>query len=879
MKIVPLTQFAFAFAEHGVWSLADIPSLAWHPARMPGDSIRHLRDAGIETADPNVMDHQKAYLPYETKDFFYRTIIDVKHDIRYRLAADGLDTFSDVYVNGALAYSGEDSFIRFSLDITGWLVPGTNELLFVFKSPIRTVDERVGEVPAKKHAVVFDEVRRVWMRKPQFHYGWDNAPHLAGVGFIGTPKLIAVDENVFVRDVIFDCEYDWREKRASFAIRAFLSVFTKTSLEAELRWNGVRVWGGEAVIPAGEHEDRTIASGTMDDVHAWNIRGYGEPDRYECVILADGCELFHRKIGIRHVKLSTKVLEKRRVSYEVRSPGKSSVGMDGTAANVGSVNEEVIDGLPAGPWSRVKVPEHEVDVHEFRLIVNGVPIFLRGYDWQPLENNLSNISDERYAAALSFYKESGANAVRVWGGAYIEDERFYDFCDENGIVVWQDFQFACALYPDDDDGFKTLIAREVSDIHTRLNLHPSLCMYCGSNEIDMSLHDRGLDRRAHNTIGYEVIPNTLSALGSRVPYHVSSPWGVDYPRSPFSGENRNWTAREYVENDYPLLRKDECAMNSEGGAPAFPSRADVRDFFMDDMPLDENALESIEAYRLHAGSTLRWHRKEYLHGMWRNVRAHFGQWRSIDELIYLTQLFQADALTRYIENFRFREKFCGGALIWKFTDTWPNVELTVLDYGGRPKMAYYSVRRAMQDTVICPFFDDREFLFGISTTLPSLWGALAVDVVHVDGSVRETMSEDISMTRGVHHAGIRIMREALRERYGAGNVLLRARLVRGDLALAERIFIPETYRTMHVHPGDVLDVRTMPSAGGTDIELTARETAFGVSIRMADEHALPLRLSDNAFTLVKGDRRTIRVSGYLTAQEITVETYNGIRSP
>jgi beta-mannosidase len=888
MHLHALKYFEFTFAPHGSYRLDEwLARAVWHRASMPGDSIRHLREAGIETADPLQSDHMRAYLPYEKCDFIYRTRVTTRAGRYYSLSCHGLDTFCDVYWNGKLIHHSESSFIRFRLDVSGETSSRTeHELVFVFLSPTELVAKRHPDFEPGKYAVVFDEPLRILMRKPQFHYGWDNAPHLAGVGFISMPYLEETEQPLFLRDLHLNYDYDWQAREAAFTVRLGGKAHRKLSIRASLSYEGKQVWRSELfTLSPGVLQNLQIAAGKLTEVNAWQVRGYGKAGLYELVVETEtGERLAERKIGFRHVELSTKV-EWRTVDFRIGSLDPEAAPMDGSATRVSTqaLTFRAIDDLSAGSWSRIKTEPYETEVREFRLIINGVRIFAMGYNWQPLEVSLANITDERWSEALALFGASGANTLRVWGGGYIEDQRLYDFCDREGILVWQDFQFACALYPDQDPGFRKWIEAEVRDIHLRLHLHPSVGIFCGSNEIDMMLEDRHLDIQGGNTIGYRLIPETLRQAGSTVPYHVSSPSGRDYPRSPFSGDGRNWTARLHVENDYPLLRCDIPRVNSEGGASALPSRS-LAASFLPPGELHEDILRENDIYQIHAGSTIGYDRgRDYFTDMYRNARKYFGDWHSLDELIYLTQLFQSDALMRYVENFRYKENDCGGCLIWKFSDLWPCLELSVLDYANRPKMAFYSVRRAFADTIVCPFLTGDQFTFSVNAHEPMADANLKVEYLGLDGRVLSDQNVNLAVARGINHTALQFSREQLRREHGLGKGLFRSRLSVAGKVVAERIFIPEVMRRMEI-ARDVrpeFDFAEAGKSGGHyryELSLRAPETLLGVNIGLVHDADGRFLLSDNAFHMVRGEQRqlTIESTGPLEKGDLLIQTLNSI---
>ena len=503
-------MFEFSVLDFGAFTISKTDALRWNAVTMPGDSVQHLRNAGMETVDPNPFDNSRNFLKYEAMDFLYRTRFEAVEGKGCRLACDGLDAIADIYLNGNMVHESRSSFIRLDIDLTAQAKPGTNELIIHFISPTEHIKQHRPDFDKKSLNVLFDEKWRAYLRKPQWHYGWDNVGHLAGVGFIGEPQIIECAAPLHISNLLFDQQYDWKNHSADFAFRMDATVYRDCTIQFQLDYNGESIWQSEACsLTAEELILHPILGGHLDNVHEWNCVGLGDPNLYSLRVLAGTETLYQTAVGFRHVELSREVVEKRMLDYRVGSPDEGSVpDMDGGADITMGEDGQTFNGA----WSHIKIDPYETEVEDFCVVLNGQRVFIEGFDWQPVEYSLSNVAPEKLQTALDKMADLNVNSVRIWGGAYIEDRAFYDFCDQHGIIVWQDFQFACSLYPDKDAFFRDLVAQEVVDIVKRLHNHPSVGVFCGSNEIDMMLDGKGLDVKAHNSIGHELIPVTLKSM-------------------------------------------------------------------------------------------------------------------------------------------------------------------------------------------------------------------------------------------------------------------------------------------------------------------------------------------------------------------------------
>ena len=319
-------------------------------------------------------------------------------------------------------------------------------------------------------------------------------------------------------------------------------------------------------------------------------------------------------------------------------------------------------------------------------------LFIKGFDWQTPSVMVGTVTDAQIANIISLCVESGANMLRTWGGGAIERDAFYKLCDEKGLLLWQDFFFACALYPR-DPVFLERIKPEVEDVIRRLRNHTCLAAWCGDNESDMIAYDRG-DDPAANPINKELIPSALESLDwQRRYYHPSSPSGGSYPRSDFGGDKRNW-GPNFPHDNYAHIRQERARFISESGMKSFPSAEVITRGIPEAMqwPLDN------EMWRLHWGDLDNTVRRDY--DLDTECVRHFGIAETLKERVRLSQFAQAYGTRLLIEQCRRRKGECGGILLWKSADQWPCCDQGIVDSAGVVRPVYETIKEAFAEVVV-----------------------------------------------------------------------------------------------------------------------------------------------------------------------------------
>lgn len=566
----------------------------------------------------------------EERDWEYRGVIQVPPamlgEAEVELAADGLDTLATVSLNGTEAGRGDNMFVGHRWPVKRLLRPGANELTIRFDSAARHIrDTRRGHQPREYN----DPVGRCQvLRKQQSQFGWDWGPRFVTAGI-------------------------WRDLR----------------LEA---WTGNRL---EGVRVTQRHErDGSVTLEFVPEL--------ARPDR---------------RIRCRHrLKLgSIPVAEGAGTTVHVRHPQLWWPNGHGEQP-LYTLEVSVVDGngVPLGHWLRrlglrtIELDRQADDEGDaFRFVVNGRPLFAKGANWIPAHSFVAGLGRTDYARDLRAAADAHMNMIRVWGGGIYESEDFYDLCDELGLLVWQDFMFACSLYPG-DQAFRQSVAREAAHQVRRLRHRACLALWCGNNEIaqlNADLLGQPRARRDYEAIFHRVLPEAVARHDGVTAYWPSSQWRGDGDNGHEAGERRGdthfwgvWHSRAPVK-DYEKWR---FRFVSEFGMQSYCSPETQAAFCPAD---DANVFgPSMENHQKNRGGNQVI--LDYVSRRYRFPSTQAG-------LIYLSQLNQAYCMQIGVEHYRRLMPHCMGALYWQLNDCWPAASWSSIEFTGRWRALHHVARR------------------------------------------------------------------------------------------------------------------------------------------------------------------------------------------
>ncbi len=619
---------------NGIWHIRDSEGEFELFGKVPGTVQGDLIELG-KLPHPYIGTNELLFERLEKKDWIYEKrfhIEKIQEDMRYELVFKGVDTLSSIYLNGKLLGNTENMFIEYRFDITDSLKQGKNSLKVAITSPVerpKALMKTYGELASTSEHDV-----RPYIRKAQYSYGWDWGARIVTSGIW--------------RDVFIEALPDAR----LYGSTAYLSDMETIEITGYI--NGVEDDIGAYKVsvlidgkPKGEFGLNTTLRGAYfkgcikrDGLFLWWPSGMGDPTLHDFtfILFRDGKEVYKetKRIGLRRVEI-------------------------------------------------LKKDDGEGETFTFQI--NGKTVFAKGANWIPAENILSWLTKKDYEELIRMAYDANMNMLRIWGGGIYEDGAFYEKCDELGIMIWQDFMFACAEYPDHIHWFRELANKEVRENIIALRHHPSIVLWCGNNE-----NNWGFDEWPHfahkidgkflgNTLYLEDFPKICAEEDPSRPYWPSSPFGGSRPNAEDGGDKHNWDVWSGWQ-DYTEYTKDRGKFLSEFGFQAAPDPKTI-DFFA--KPWEKEIFSK----------TMVSHNKqvEGPERIMKFIHNHFGLVSDFDAILYLSQLNQAEAIKEGVEHWRSRKYKTAGTLYWQLNDSWPVFSWSAIDYFKRPKALYYYTKR------------------------------------------------------------------------------------------------------------------------------------------------------------------------------------------
>ncbi|ETT30739.1 glycoside hydrolase family 2 protein [Paenibacillus sp. FSL P4-0338] len=819
----------------------------WLTAVVPGTVHTDLlRNGVIDQPFYGTNEHELQWI--DKKDWEYRTGFVLEEAWQTlavtELVFAGLDTYADVYVNGVHALSADNMFLSWTVNVKGLLRTGKNELHIVFRS---VVTEDLPKLAALGYALpapndqselggLQEQRISVFARKAPYHYGWDWGPRFLTSGIwreaMLTGRNVAAIEDLYIRQHAVNEQ----EARLTAVIEA----------DAPEAWNGmlrVSTEGQEwmkavTLVPGKQSIELELV---IDRPRLWWCNGLGTPELYhfraELLQEAQVVAVSEATTGLREMKL-------------VRKP-------DAQGAS-------------------------------FHFELNGVPVFAKGANHIPNDSFITEVTEERYRHEIATAVESNMNMLRVWGGGFYEEEVFYRLCDEYGLLVWQDFMFACSMYPGDEAFLNNVRAEAVYNVR-RLRNHPCIALWCGNNEIDsawsqyeeymgwgwkekLNAEIRQILWAAYEEIFHRILPEAVAANHPGMDYWPSSPlreltgaqdqhatrikgdgdvhyWGVWHAKEPF--ENYNLKVGRFM---------------SEYGFQSFPELKSVLSYAEE----AELALESkvmLAHQKNGAGNQLI---KEYMD-------MYLPQPKDFRGFLYMSQVLQAEAIRMAMESHRRNKPYCMGTLYWQMNDCWPVASWAGMDYYGRWKALQYTVRRSFQEVLLSVDSTDGESVkvYGVSDRREALDAELVLRLHDISGVLLREWSQPVTLAEDSSAVIFTLpLAEVLEGREPASVLLVASLLESGQIveqgteARQVQEQGPETRQVLerkeHYFAAakdiplsqPVITVTEVPGSGGQSFTLSSDVLARGVHLTVEEEGIF----SDNYFDLLPGEPKTVEFS-------------------
>ncbi|GHF42326.1 beta-mannosidase [Deinococcus metalli] len=565
------------------------------------------------------------------------------------LCLDGLDTVCTASVNGTVVLRSENMFVPHRIDVRPYVQRGRNSLSLHF-DPVMPYG-RALEAEHGKRAVWNGDASRVYVRKAQYHYGWDWGPTLLTAGPWQDVTLHA-----------YAARLD--DVRTALTVADDLQ---RATLTVEATVGGTPAPGDTVDVHVVAPDGRPVAQLSMPALAAagtldlpapalWWPRGYGEQPLYTVTVTLRRedavLDRVQRRVGARRLEL-------------------------------------VQEGVAGEPGT------------SFTFVVNGVPVFAGGANWIPEDLLLNRVTPDRYRARLQQAADAHMVMIRVWGGGIYEPDVFYDVCDELGLLVWQDFLFACGLYPAHPAFLDSVRAEAIAAV-TRLRHHACLALWCGNNE-DYQIAESvgaagpGADPSAFaaRSIYERMLPEVVRQFNPEVPYWPGSPSGGASSSDPTIGDRHTWEVWHGVMAPHQDYGRYEGRFVSEFGLQSPPSLHTIASFTR---PQDRRAHGRVFEHHNKAADPRG--RPDGSRRLAAYLSDTFQPARTFEEYVYHARLVQADAMASAYRAFRGRwghdgARAVSGALVWQLNDCWPATSWAIVDVDGVPKPAYHAIRREL----------------------------------------------------------------------------------------------------------------------------------------------------------------------------------------
>lgn len=660
------------------WQFKKSSDTNWHPATVPGSVHTDLYDNSMIN-NPFIGDNEadlqwvsETNWEYKTQFEVGREMLDKKH---LQLTFKGLDTYATVFLNDQLILKTNNAFRQYTAEVKP-LLKNQNTLKILFESPSKYELEAASKLP-----YTLPGGTRVFTRKAQFQYGWDWGPKFNTMG-VWRPITLSAWNDYKIEEAYIK-QVDLNNKAATLEVQLKAQTHIVQTLNYKVYVNDSLQKSFNAI----PNEKGTILPFEIENPKRWWPHNLGDPYQYSVKVSAYKGNIIldsiQTKIGLRTVQLVTE-------------------------------NDSI--GTP------------------FYFKINGVPVYAKGANYIPQNSFQNKVTAKNYEQLLSDVVDANMNMLRVWGGGIYENDVFYKTCDEKGIMVWQDFMFACAMYPGDST-FLENVQQEAEQNIKRLRNHAALVLWCGNNESSEGWHRWGWQANRSNSekkniwsyykmLFDSILPNAVAKY-SHTPYWETSPrFGRGNPNYLNQGDAHDW----WVWHDgYPFEHFEDKVPRfmSEFGFQSMPSFQTILDINQSDtLNLESVAFENHQKHPKGFETIKTYMQRDFPVP---DIPEHY---------VYMSQLLQAYGVVKGLEAQRRSKPKCMGSLYWQLNDCWPAVSWSSIDFKGQWKALHYKAKKAFDNVLLSAELQgDQLFLYGINDSLESIEDTLKLSLMDFNGRV------------------------------------------------------------------------------------------------------------------------------------------------
>ena len=819
---------------HEGWKFRQARLTNWYPATVPG--VVHtdlLQNKIIE--DPFFRLNERGLQWIDKEDWVYETCFTLAAGMMRKenmeLVFEGLDTYADVYLNDECILKANNMFRRWSIPVRQYIREENNILKVYFHSPVKIDVPKWDALPYQypasndqsENGGLFNKKISIFARKAGYHYGWDWGPRLVTSG-IWRPVYIRAWSDLRINDVFI-------EQKEVGAGRAVIAGHVE--LDADKDMDGVLVTItdeatgrvlGEWQADLKRGTNRVTVDFVLHKPKLWWSNGLGEPFlyRFRTDIIAGG-ELLDSKterVGIRSLKV-------------VHQPDK--------------------------------------DGHTFYIELNGRPVFAKGANYIPLDNFLPRVTPENYKRTILDAAGVNMNMLRVWGGGIYENDVFYDLCDEYGIMIWQDFMFACSMYPA-EGALLDNIHQEAVDNVKRLRNHACIALWCGNNECQDAWLGWGWKREierqnkeyadkiwAQYRQQYHVtLPGVVREYAPGTFYWPSSPFAFEGEMSGTTDGDRHYWSVWHGKAPISDYDSEKSRFFSEYGFQSFPEFESVKRYapYPEDWDIRSEVMMSHQRGGDHANGLI----ETYLLNEYKKPR-------DFRAFLYMNHVLQGDAIKTAIESHRRQMPYNMGTLFWQHNDCWPVASWASRDYYGRWKAQHYYVRKAYDDILISPVVEGDDLkVYAVSDRLENTSGRLQLQVCQFDGTVVHHWGKSVGISGNDSRVCFSAPLAKLLEGADRGTVYVRVDYTDKSGRVYHNNYCLGKQKDMD-YPKVDLQTEVRSIEGGYEVTVSADKFARAVCLSVADNESV---YSDNYFDVQPKSSVQVQVRTRLSA-----EAFNG----
>ncbi len=798
-----------AMALSSDWTFKNVKDTIWKGAEVPGEVHSDLfRNGTIK--DPFVANNELDLQWISAEDWEYKTNFKVDEEtlLKKHLELDfkGLDTYATVFLNGKTILKTNNAFREFTVDVKP-LLKTENELRIVFESTTKAETIEKEKLPYELPAG-----DRIFTRKPQFHYGWDWGPVLTSSG-VSRPIYLRSWNDFKIKDIYYNQKVlndTIAEIEAEFEVKSIV----EDPITVEIYVNDVL----NKEIELIKVEDKFSIPFTIKNPKKWWPHNIGNPHLYTIkTIVKEGNRTLDSqtlKKGLRTVALVTE---------------KDSIG------------------------------------ETFYFKVNDVPVYAKGANYIPQHSFQNEVKIEDYERLLGDAVDANMNMLRVWGGGIYEENLFYDLCDEKGIMVWQDFMFACAMYPG-DEGYLENVKQEAIDNVKRLRNHSSIALWCGNNENNEAWHRWGWQTGRSEAEKNEIwgnylqlfdtlLPKVVNEYHKEIDYWESSPrYGRGNPLYKTEGDAHDWWIWH---DEYPFEHLLDAVPRfmSEFGFQAFPSYEAIQ--YINGSESTSVSSKAFDTHQKHPrGYSII---KNYM-------ERDYPVPDNDEDYVYMSQLMQANGMTLGFEAQRRAKPYNMGTLYWQLNDCWPVISWSSIDFLGNWKAMHYKTKKAFKDVLISSrVINDTLNTYIVNDDLEAYKGDLKLKIMDFEGTVLHEVSKSIIVDPDS---------SAIKSTLDLNTLELNKNgvVVVATFNDEESLFYLGKYKELELNKGDIKQTITKTETGFT-IELSSKTLQKDVFLYAKDKG----HFSDNFFDLLPNTTKTIQFkTEALELKGLKLKTFNNL---